>query len=287
LIRLAPECYPCFLRQADLAAVASGASEEARMALQAGVAASLPAIPLDDVPARAASRIWERLRADLGDDDPFRDLKERELARFGETSERARQLVSGAADPLGAALLLSAFGNVMDSGIVDEEGKGKALADLASGKVTLDVPPRFRERFREARRVTVLLDNAGEAAWDVPFLDLLLSEGKEPLLVAKGGAVIDDLTAEEAVRIGLDRYGTVLSNGNRSIGTDLSLCPPAVREAIGSADLVLSKGQGNFETLWGRVRRCWYLLRCKCPVISRATGRAEGELMLIEGAFEA
>jgi hypothetical protein len=252
------------------------------MALQAKVAARLPSIDRAEVPARAASALWELLREELCD-DPFRALKEAELARFPETAERARAMARGASDPLGATLLLSAFGNVMDSGIVDEEGKGRALSDLASGRVSLAVPDRFRDRFRAARRVTVLLDNAGEAAWDVPFLDLLAAEGKEATLVAKGGAIIDDLTAGEAHRIGLSRYGPLLSNGNRSIGTDLSLCPPEVEESLRSADLVLSKGQGNFETLWGRVENCWYLLRCKCPVIARATGRAEGELMLLEG----
>ena len=106
-------------------------------------------------------------------------------------------------------------------------------------------------------------------------------------LGVKGGAVLDDLTFPDAQRLGLSAYGELVSNGNRGVGTDLSLCTEDFRRRLHGSDLVLSKGQGNFETLGGRGRNAFCLLRCKCPVISRAVGRPEGEFLLLDSAGRA
>ena len=111
----------------------------------------------------------------------------------------------------------------------------------------------------------------------------LAREGKSLWIGVKGGPVIDDLTEAEARGIGLSVYGEIVSNGNQGVGTDLDLCPPGFQARIASSDLVLSKGQANFETLVGRVRHAFFLLRCKCPVVSRALGRKEGEMIVLDG----
>ena len=100
----------------------------------------------------------------------------------------------------------------------------------------------------------------------------------------KGGAVLDDLTLAEAQRLGLSVYGELVSNGNRGVGTDLPLCADDFRRRLYGSDLVLSKGQGNFETLVGRVPNAFFLLRCKCPVISRAVDRPQGAFLLLDGS---
>jgi uncharacterized protein with ATP-grasp and redox domains len=284
VIHLAPECYPCFFRQADLASRAHGASEAVRLELARKVASLLHALPEGGVPAALASDLQSVIRETLGTDDPFLSLKRRELARFPETSARALAFAGASPDPLAAAVGLAALANIMDSGIIEEAQKTHEIARIEQMAAALDLPPALRARLEDARTVVVLLDNAGEAAFDVPLLDWLMRTGKTVTIVAKGGPVIDDLTHDEALEIGLARYGELVSNGNREIGTELDRCPEALRETIRRADLVLSKGQGNFETLTGKLPNAWFLLRCKCPVISRATGRPEGELLLIPEA---
>ncbi len=284
MVSLAPECFPCFFRQADLAARAHGASESLRLALAEKVAALLPSLPTGGAPAALASCLQAVVRETLGTDDPFRSLKARELARFPETSEGAQAFVSLSPDPLAAAIGLAALANIMDSGIIEEAQKECEIARIQEMAAAFVLPEALREQIGRAHSVVVLLDNAGEAAFDVPLLAWLHRAGKELLIVAKGGPVIDDLTCDEALEIGLQQYGELASNGNRAIGTELDLCPSALVDRIRAADLVLSKGQGNFETLTGKLSNCWFLLRCKCPVISRVTGRLEGELLLLDEA---
>ncbi|NJD61117.1 MAG: DUF89 family protein [Deltaproteobacteria bacterium] len=287
MIFLSPECYPCFLRQADLAARSHGASDAERTALAARVAGLLAGISGEEVPAGIATRLQALVREELRTDDPFQRIKDREFRRFDAVSRRAETIVADAPDPLSAAIGMSVFGNIMDSGIIERESKEQALAALA-GMAPPEVPEGILERIRRARRIGILLDNAGEAAFDVPLLARLgREERREVWIGVKGGPVIDDLTAREAEALGLSRYGKIVSNGNRSVGTDLALCAPEFRAGIAGSDLVLSKGQANFETLVGRVRNAVFLLRCKCPVVSRALGKEEGEIVILDGAAAA
>ncbi|HZW36696.1 MAG: damage-control phosphatase ARMT1 family protein [Deltaproteobacteria bacterium] len=287
MIFLSPECYPCFLRQADLAARSHGASDAERKAVAARVSGMLAGISSGEVPAGIATRLQALVREELRTDDPFLRIKLREFRRFDAMSRLAERIVSASPDPLSAAVGMSVFGNIMDSGIIERESKEQAVADLA-GMAPPEVPEGILERIRGARRIGILLDNAGEAAFDVPLLARLGGEEiREVWIGVKGGPVIDDLTAQEAEGLGLSRYGKIVSNGNRSVGTDLALCAPEFRTGIESSDLVLSKGQANFETLVGRVRNAVFLLRCKCPVVSRALGKKEGEIVILDGAAAA
>ncbi|MGE5663433.1 MAG: damage-control phosphatase ARMT1 family protein [Deltaproteobacteria bacterium] len=287
MIVLSPECFPCFLRQADLAARAHGADEARRTVLAARVSRMLADLSPGEIPARIATRLQTIAREVLGTGDPFLRVKQRELRRFRETASRAETLVAASADPLSAAVRLSVFGNIMDSGIVEPESMESAIACLPAANGAWEMPPRLRERIARAARIGVLLDNAGEVAFDVPLLSRLSREGKSLWIGVKGGPVIDDLTEAEARGIGLAAFGELVSNGNQGVGTDLDLCPDEFRSRIASSDLVISKGQANFETLVGRVRHAYFLLRCKCPVVSRALGREEGEMIVLDGGAAA
>jgi uncharacterized protein with ATP-grasp and redox domains len=283
MIVLSPECYPCFFRQADLAARAHGASESARKDIASRVAGILADLPEEEVPARIATRLHETVREVLGTDDPFRGVKEREFARFGEIASRAESQVLASPDPLAAAVWMAAFGNIMDSGIIESESMEEEAGRLSVEGRTREIPDRLREGILRARTIGVLLDNAGEAAFDVPLLSRLGGEGRAVWIGVKGGPVIDDLTEAEAHRLGLSAYGEVVSNGNRGVGTGLELCTREFQDRIAESDLILSKGQANFETLFGHLRNAFFLFRCKCPVVSRALGLPEGDLIVLDG----
>jgi uncharacterized protein with ATP-grasp and redox domains len=283
MIVLSPECYPCFFRQADLAARAHGASESARKAIASRVAGILADLQEEEVPARIATRLHETVREKLGTDDPFRGVKEREFARFGEIASRAESHVLASPDPLAASVWMAAFGNIMDSGIIESESMEEEAGRFAAEGRSREIPDRLREGILRARTIGVLLDNAGEAAFDVPLLSRLGGEGRAVWIGVKGGPVIDDLTEAEAHRLGLSAYGEVVSNGNRGVGTGLELCTREFQDRIAGSDLILSKGQANFETLFGHLRNAFFLFRCKCPVVSRALGRPEGDLIVLDG----
>ncbi|HAS54351.1 MAG TPA: hypothetical protein DCS42_09605 [Nitrospiraceae bacterium] len=129
-----------------------------------------------------------------------------------------------------------------------------------------------------------LCDNAGEIVFDRLLLDLLRAAGKDVTAVVKGSAVINDATINDAVAAGLEESARVIDNGSDGIGTLLETCSERFLDAYRSADLVISKGQANFETLLAeKDPRIFFLFKVKCPVVARSLGRPEGDIVLMNG----
>lgn len=127
---------------------------------------------------------------------------------------------------------------------------------------------RLYNEIKMAKRVLILGDNAGEAVFD-----RLLIENcprKTGIYYAvKSAPVINDVTADEAMDSGLGKVATIIANGADIPGTVLEKCSPAFSEIFNTADVVIAKGQGNFETLNEERRKIWFLFQVKCPVIAK------------------
>ena len=175
-------------------------------------------------------------------------------------------------DPLRTALGYAMTGNFIDFGAMDsvDEAKLTALLEESPHRISPDLPAYadLRADLAKARRLVILTDNCGEIV-----MDKLLTETIHRLypnlgitVLVRGGEVLNDATMEDAVQIGFDRMEgiTVLSNGDRLAGTDLTRISPEARAAITEADLIIAKGQGNFETLQGCGLNVYYAFLCKC-----------------------
>ena len=175
-------------------------------------------------------------------------------------------------DPLRTALGYAMTGNFIDFGAMDsvDEGKLTALLRESPDRVTPDLPAYadLRADLTKARRLVILTDNCGEIV-----MDKLLTETIHRLypdlaitVLVRGGEVLNDATMEDAAQIGLDRMEgiTVMGNGDRLAGTDLTRISAEARAAITEADLMIAKGQGNFETLQGCGLNVYYAFLCKC-----------------------
>ena len=175
-------------------------------------------------------------------------------------------------DPLRAALGYAMTGNFIDFGAMDsvDEGKLRALLDTASERVDA-VDPAYRSLKRdlsEARRLAILTDNCGEIVLDKLLTAVIhaLYPDLAITVLVRGGDVLNDATMEDAAQVGFDRMEgvRVLGNGDRLAGTDIDRISPEAREVLVSADLILAKGQGNYETLRGCGLPVYYAFLCKC-----------------------
>ena len=177
-----------------------------------------------------------------------------------------------AADPLRTALGYAMTGNFIDFGAMDavDEGKLRALLAEAPERVAPDLPAytALQADLAKARRLAFLTDNCGEIVMDkllVQTLRHLYPDLKITVLV-RGGQVLNDATMEDALQVGFDRLPgvTVMGNGDRLAGTDLTRVSSEARTLITEADLIIAKGQGNFETLQGCGLNIYYAFLCKC-----------------------
>ncbi len=278
------DCIPCFFRQALSAArMASGDTAVHERVLRA-VAAAVGRMDLSDVPPRMGQLIHREVRAETGDPDPYAQVKR----EFNELAlsllPRLREIVAASGDPFTTALKLAAAGNIIDFGGGRKVEPGDVETSITSA-LDSELGARSVDALRTAldadSRVLYVADNAGEIVFDRVLIELIGPE--RVTLAVRGGPVINDATSEDAEVVGLTDLVPVLSNGSDAPGTVLAECSTRFLRAFESADVVLAKGQGNYETLSDAGRQVFMLFKVKCAVVAEDCGRTLGEIVLLDG----
>lgn len=188
---------------------------------------------------------------------------------------KIRPIVENAADPVKMALKFSRTGNFLDFGILTPEVAHKALWEAidATEESVLDegVYEAFIAELGQAKQLLILGDNAGEIVFDILLVEQL--KKRYPTLsiayCVRGEKVLNDATREDAVYVGMDKLCHVLDNGSFVSGTELPFIGEELRQVIHSADVILSKGSGNFECLAGCGLNIYYIFMCKCQRVAK------------------
>lgn len=172
-------------------------------------------------------------------------------------------------DPLEAALCYARTGNYIDYAAVKDITKEKLLELFeAQGSAGLEkeVYRRFLDDLEHASSLVWLTDNCGEIVLDKIAMKILQKQhpGVKVTAIVRGEPVVNDADLEAARYVGLDRIVNVTGNGSGIAGTDLTDISEETEQLIREADLIVSKGQGNFETIHGCGLNIYYLFLCKC-----------------------
>lgn len=274
------DCIPCIVRQslASVRRVTDDDRIQEQILREVLLAASQ--LNMDQPPAAMAQRVHRRIRQLCGNEDPYRESKERFNRLALELLPAFQQRVQAATDPWDAAVRLAIAGNIMDLGV--KSGLNEAQIRVSIGQ-SLDEPldgstVHFATAVSEAKCILYLADNAGEIVFDRLLVERM---PREKLTVAvRGAPVINDATLADAETAGLTKLVRVIENGSDAPGTILADCSPTFQQAFDEADLVVSKGQGNYETLRECSKRIYFLLRVKCPVIAQDIGCPVGRMVL-------
>ncbi len=275
------DCVPCFARQALEASRAVSRDPAFHEQVLRETLAMIAGADLKQPPPVLGQRLHRRLRALTGNEDPYREAKERfnrlALHLLPELSAR----VASAPDPFALAVRLATAGNVIDLGAKGGLTDGEILRELdaASAGAFAGDPAAFRAAAAQAGRILYLADNAGEIVFDRLLIERLPA-GRVTVAV-RGRPVINDATRADAHAAGLDRIAEIVENGSDAPGTLLEDSSAAFRARFRSADLIVSKGQGNYETLSGAWANIFFLLKIKCPVVAAQTGLPPGAHALI------
>jgi len=136
----------------------------------------------------------------------------------------------------------------------------------------------FAETISSAKDILYLADNAGEIVFDRLLIEQMPL--KKVTLAVKGAPIINDATMKDAEATGLTELVEVIDNGSDAPGTILEDCSEAFRQRFDEADMVIAKGQGNYETLSEADKDIFFVLKAKCSVIARDLGCQVGSLIL-------
>ena len=244
------------------------------------VLSSLSQQDLSQSPPRITGSVYRLLRNRFSMDDPYRAIKDRFNSLTLSMIESLRETILDSADPLLQAIKLAIAGNSIDCGAttgLDEHVRVEIETSSAKpleGDVTL-----FRRAVEQAQEILYIADNAGELV-----LDRLLIEqiGPERVIVAvRGAPVINDATMEDARQTGLHELVRIIDNGTDAPGTIIEECSNEFRQTLAGSDLIIAKGQGNYETLCDEDLNIIFLLKVKCPIIADHTGFPVGTHIII------
>lgn len=276
------ECVTCFQEQALRAARAAGAPEDVQERVMREVLAKIAGADWRATPIDLGMPVHRMVREITGVDDPFADEKRRATeAALGYLPE-LRERIAGADDPLRMAVRICIAGNIIDLGALASFDLGETLERVTAAEFAIDDYERFSSALSRAGSVLMFADNAGEIVFDRLLLETIAQRWSPQItVVVKSGPFINDATREDARAAGLDRIGG-LRMREVSNGDDASAPAYASGEIdrwIAASDLVIAKGQANYEALSER-GGVFFLLMAKCPCVAEAIGVDVGAVIL-------
>ncbi len=283
-MKAALECLPCFLNQALKASRMMSDDTSFQEEVLRSVLVKLSEYDLSVPPPKMAQYIHRIIRDVSGNPDPYRAEKDRFNAMILSLLPRMKELINASEDPFDTALRLAIAGNIIDFGVhaeIEDEYVMDTVNQTLHAEFAYDQHTTLQRDINAAKRILYIGDNAGEIVFDRLFIETMFPAGKTVYAV-RGNPVINDVTRVDAKVAGLDTIVSIIDNGSDAPGTLLDDCSEEFLDYFHNADLIISKGQGNYESLSGSHRPIYFLLKVKCPVIAGDIGAPVGSTVVLK-----
>jgi uncharacterized protein with ATP-grasp and redox domains len=275
-LRSDPRCLDCFRSGLGVFLGKTGIPQATATELLEGYLARIEAVMRSEPPPVAGAPVYREIRELAPHPDLYRAEKAAATSALVGRMGQLRGMVTGEDDPLRASLRACTWGNLLDVAQGRALPGEEELVDMLSAPLALDDTASFAREMARASSLLILGDNAGETVLDRLFLEVSGFGGAIHYAV-RPGPVLNDAVEGDAVYAGLHRLSTLLDTGYDAPTVVRGRLAPAMESLLDGADLVLSKGQGNFEGLLGTGdERLYYSLVVKCPVIGEILGLPVG-----------
>lgn len=285
-MKIRPDCISCLVKQSIDTIRLITIDENIIFDILQLIFNELSSLDPDMTPPGVARRLQSIIRRELNINDPYYHIKQRSTLKAFEMFSEASDAIQRSEFPFATAIAFSIAGNILDfaKGTSWNEELITETFSMVPQKVLLFDEVLIKRLYYEIANASVLLylgDNAGEAVFDSLLLQYF-PEGPKIYYGVKSGPILNDITAKEAQESGLPEKAQIIANGADIPGTELDKCSSEFLSLFNKADVIISKGQGNFETLADEKRKIWFLFQVKCSVIAQACGHQTGTWMIYE-----
>jgi uncharacterized protein with ATP-grasp and redox domains len=273
------ECIPCFVRQTLQTGRVCGLNEQQIKHLLDDVGCSLKHIDLADSPPEMARKLQPVITAAVGKDDPFDEIKHQSSQAASAYYDEVKTRIQASDDKLKTALEVAIAGNIIDYGAVADLDIAHELQELmdreeqqiAHENHDLFAYDELVRALENGKKLLYIGDNAGEIVFDKACIETIgsLYEHLEITFVTRGTPILNDVVLSDALEVGMDKAARVISSGSDAPGLILERCSQEFLEEFEHADVIISKGQGNFEALSDVTGPIFFLFVAKCDVIAR------------------
>ncbi|WP_297506316.1 damage-control phosphatase [Thermococcus sp.] len=277
------ECFACAANQCQKIVEMGTNDLELRKRGVIEAAKLMAGINEDSIPAVFGSEVFLGVYRVIGNDDPFKEYKE----LSNRLAEKIVSDLEGEEIDLKTALKLAIIGNVIDFAVgYSPESIEEDVKAMLKEELYVDHSDELFERLEKAKTLLYLTDNCGEIYFDRLFVKKLKEAFPhlEIYVAGKEGPIINDATVEDLRKAGFEELAEIVSTGTRIVGVPLDRVSDEFREVFEKADVIIAKGQGNFETLSEvKDNRVFYLLKAKCRPIARELGVPQGSMVCLRG----
>lgn len=264
-----PECIPCFIRQAVQAAKFAGTSSQKQKEIADTIEDNLKNINMEDIPPKISRNMHIVIRKLLNNEDPYKIIKDKynniALSMYNGLKEK----VKTSKDKLLTALRIAIAGNVIDFGAQIEFELEQDINEVLTKKFSIFNYETLKEKLKKEKEILYLGDNTGETVFDRVLIEEIKNIYDSKIIYAvKESPIINDATKEDAIFAGIDKIADIISTGCNSPGIVLEYCNQTFLNLYNNSKLIISKGQGNFETLEQEKKPIFFLFKVKCNVVA-------------------
>ena len=237
----------------------------------------IPDFSLKYTPAEYGAEVYRIIKEITGVVDPYKQIKEDSINDALAMYPDLKQITNKSDNRLLTAVRIAIAGNIIDFGVNETFNLIEDVERILTQKFAVLDFEAFQESLKKAKSILYIGDNAGESVFD----KLLIEEMGKPVIYAvREIPIINDATYEDAVNSGLSDVAKIISSGVKAPGTILNQCNDEFLDLFQSADMVISKGQGNYEGLSDVKRPLFFLLKAKCEVIAKDLGVKKNDIIL-------
>lgn len=272
------ECIPCFMQQAYKAAKMSTKDDDQIKLIFDEVGKKIQSFSMKYTPAEYGAEVYKIISEITGVKDPYKQIKDDSIKDAKALIPYLKKNIAKSDNRLQTAVRIAIAGNIIDFGVNETFSLKDDIEKILIQDFAISDFNYFKSVLKSAKTILYIGDNAGETVFD----KLLIEEfkNKKVFYAVREIPVINDAIFEDAINSDLNEVAEIISSGVKAPGTILNQCNEKFLELFQSADLVISKGQGNYEGLSDVKRPLFFLLKSKCEVIAKDLGVKKNDIIL-------
>jgi len=281
-VKTSIDCIPCFMRQTlegiRMVTDEQSVHEEVIRKILHMTAIMDFALP----PPKMGQTIYRLIRETSGREDPYYEIKKRCNHLALDLYTELKKYVDSSSDRFETSVRLAIAGNIIDFGVtgkLNEQSIHASIRESFAQPLDKQVVEALRKSIGIAKNILYIGDNAGEIVFDRLLIEQMPVE--KVTFAVRGSPVINDSTREDAEETGLSALVKIIDSGIDIPGIILKECSREFRDCFAISDLIIAKGQGNYETLSEEDKNIFYLFKVKCPVVAKESGYDVGAIVML------
>lgn len=268
-------CIPCMINQVIKIGKELNKDEDSIEKVVFDTMRYISNISMDYSPPHITRNIYRMINIEFETEDPYGKIKEYYNKEMLKLEGDMQRIIDTAVDKFEAALKLAITGNIIDFGgnhHISKEDILNRIQEIENKNLDIDKSKELYNKLKKSKNLLYIGDNCGEIVFDKLFLKNIKKDFPELHIYygVRGFPIINDITKKDAYDTGIDKYADIIDNGDAAPGTIIEFVSKDFRDKFYGADVIIAKGQGNYETLDNIDRKNVFMLfMAKCDVISK------------------